>query len=210
MSTSRNFSIVRRKANLVDFVTSIVPGVDQYRLKSASNFDSSLGTFLTTTNTGYVDPSIDLRQHSVLAGNNVRMIFDPATFSITDTSPFWLQFVPVTGGVEGTPSGLLLVLPPVYSSPVIAISGNAPSGAALANSLRLDFPRLVTDLRITNLESSRSLMVAFDSTGAEITLKAPSVVPQFISIEGSHSSIWVRGVGGTAAFSATFSFAHPK
>jgi hypothetical protein len=210
MSAVRPVSIIRRKPNLVDLVTPIVQGQDQYKFKWASNFDGSFTTFLTTTNTGYVDPSVDLRQQSVMPGNNVRAIFDPATFSIPDTAPFWLQYVPVTGGIDGTASGLLLVLPPTYGNPVIALSGTAPSAANQAGSLRLDLPRLATDLRIQNLEASRSLMVAFDAGGPEITLKAPDTGPQFVSIQGAHASIWVRGSGGTAAFAATFTFAFPK
>lgn len=210
MST-RLFSIIRRKPGLVDFVTPLVAGQDGYRLKAASNFDGSFTTLLTATNTGYVDPSVDLRQQTVQPGNNiVRMLINPTTFSITDTAPFWLQYVPVVGGSEGTPSGLLLVLPPTYGTSILAISGNAPNGANQAASLRLDLPRLITDLRIHNEHASADLVVAFDAGGPEIKLQAPSKEPQFTSIHGTHDSIWVRGSGAVVPFSATFTFANPK
>lgn len=209
MST-RLFSIIRRKPGLVDFVTPLVAGQDGYRLKTATNFDGSFATILTTTNTGYVDPTVDLRQQSVQPGNIVRMLINPTTFSLVDTAPFWLQYVPVVNGVEGTPSGLLLVLPPTYGTSILAISGNAPSGANQAASLRLDFPRLVTDLRIHNEHASSDLMVGFDVGGPEIKVQAPLKEPQFVSQHGTHDSIWVRGSGAVVPFSATFTFANPK
>jgi len=208
--STRLFSIIRRKPGLVDFVTPLVAGQEGYRLKTASNFDGSFTTLLTTTNTGYVDPSVDLRQQNVHTGNIVRMLINPVTFSLSDTSPFWLQYVPVVGGVEQTPSGLLLVLPPTYGTSILAIAGNAPSGATQANSLRLDFPRLVTDLHIHNEHASADLMVAFDVGGPEIKIQGPLKDPQFSSIHGAHDSIWVRGSGSVVPFSATFTFANPK
>jgi hypothetical protein len=208
--SARLFSIIRRKPGLVDFVTPLVAGQEGYRLKTASNFDGSFTTILTTTNTGYVDPTIDLRQQTVQTGNIVRMLINPTTFSLTDTAPFWLQYVPVVGGIEGTPSGLLLVLPPTYGTSILAISGNAPNGANQAASLRLDFPRLVTDLHIHNEHASADLVVAFDASGPEIKIQAPQKDPQFSSIHGAHASIWVRGSGAVVPFSATFTFANPK
>lgn len=208
---TRLFSIIRRKPGIVDFVTPLVAGQDEYRLKTAANFDGSFSTLLTTTNTGYVDPTVDLRQQTLQPGNNiVRMLINPVTFSIDDTKPFWLQYFPMIGGVEQTPSGFLLVLPPTYGTSILAISGNAPSGANQAASLRLDFPRLVTDLRIHNEHASSDLVVAFDVGGPEIKVQAPLKEPQFSSFHGTQDSIWVRGSGAVVPFSATFTFANPK
>jgi hypothetical protein len=65
------------------------------------------------------------------------------------------------------------------------------------------------DFRIHNEEAATSLYVSFEQDGPEVQLKfGPQ--EQFTSILGTQSSIWVRGGGATAAFSATFTAAFPR
>ncbi len=201
--SERLFSILRRKPGYVDLVTPLVPGpTNTYRLKWASNFDGSFSTFLTVGHSGYLDPSIPSIIQGVLQPDIVRLVFNPTTFSIPDTAPIWLKLVRVVGGVEGTSTAPTLVLPPNYGMPSLAISGTAPLGANITESLQIDFPRTMGELRLHN-EDNQHLALAFSETGPEITL-LNDTQPQYISLKAGVGSIWVRGISGTAKFSATF------
>jgi hypothetical protein len=188
-------------------------GVDTYRLKWATNFDASPTQFIDSTRSGFTDPAVAGNQHVPLPGAHARVVFDPSTYSIStnDDTAFWLVFVPVTAGSEGTPTAPMLVLPALdTSTPVITIRGTAPNQTSLAASLRIDFPRLMTDLRVRNENgSAHDLFVATDASGAEINL-SPDPQPDILSVLGNFSSLYVRGSGASVVFSATFTFAFPK
>jgi len=207
---SRMFSVIRRKPDFMHVVIPRSSTVDEYRLKWATNFDQAPTQFLTPRNIGYVDPAIDLRQHAVMAGDNVQLLFKPSTFSIPDTKPFWLQYFPVTGGLEGTPSPMTLILPRYNETQVVVISGLAPNGATVANSLQLDFPRLMSDLRIHNEHATVSLYVAFEPGGYEYQLQAPERTPQLSALVATQPCMLVRGGGGTPTFSATMTFSFAR
>lgn len=219
---NRLFGVARRRPNYIDVLTPFAYGVDGYRLKWAANFDAgSFTTFITSTNVGFVDAAINpnvidsqpLGGFTGLAGSgrNVRIVFNPATYSIPDTSSFWLQFVPVTGGVEGTPGAPTLVLPDSanHGTGIVTIHGSAPAGATSANALQLDLPRLMEDFQIHNEDGTNNLMISTEQSGAETQLK-PDTFSQFAQQRSAQSSIWVRGTGGAVAFSARFTLAFPR
>lgn len=225
--TARLFSVIRRRPNYVDVVTPFTLGSDGYRLKWASNFDGSFTSFLTAPNTGFVDPSInpniiDAQPMGGIASNggrHVRIIFNPATFSIPDASSFWLVFVQTVAGVEQTPSAPTLILPDSANHGVgmVTIKGNAPNVANSGLSLQIDLPRLMESFHIHN-ESSISanpptggsnLFVSTEAGGAE-TAVPPDSTEQFSQLRGTQGSLWVRGGGAIVAFSARFTLAFPR
>ena len=209
---NRLFSMTRRRPNYVDITTPFTYGVDGYRLKYASNFDGSFTTFLTSTNIGYRDPSINPYSTDaqplggftgqVGSGRNVRIIFNPATYSITDTSSFWLQFVQVIGGVEQTPGAPTLVLPDSAHKGVgiVTIHGTSPASPPL----QLDLPGLMSDFRVHN--EGGSLLVSTEAGGPSTTVPADTG-EQFTQLMATQGSIWVSG---GAAFSARFTLAFPR
>ena len=163
MNPERDFLVTRRRANLVDLITPRRVGVDGYRFQASKTFDGTFTTIFTATVSGYLDSNVDRRLLTTLNNkNHVRCVFDPQTFnaaapSLVDVDQFWLRFVPVTGGVPGTTGARALVLPEDESvQSRITITGDAPNGAAVANSLRLDFPRRMKDMRIKNNERSNT------------------------------------------------------
>lgn len=212
---NRLFGIARRRANYVDLLTPFAYGVDGYRLKWATNFDASFTTFITSSNVGFVDPAINpyvidaqpLGGFTGLigSGRNIRIVFNPATYSIPDASSFWLQFVPVTAGVEGTAGAPTLVLSESahHGIGMVTIEGTAPLGAASANSIQLDLPRLCDDFRIHNEDGTNSLFVSTEQGGAETQVK-PDPNEQFAQLRATQGSLWVRGGTGAVKFSARF------
>jgi len=212
--TARLFSVPRRKAGMVDLITPIRSDVEGYRLKAASNFDGSFTTLLTAPVYGYVDPEVAGSQHTSYGGENVRIIFKPSKYGLSDTGALWLKLYFIIGGVEQTtapnaPSAATL-LSPIGGLPTTmqGIQGATTVQSSVANSQQIDFPRLVENVHIRNLSTGADLFVAFDAEGPEVQVK-----PQTQDLQGfmgTVSSIWVRSTSASAPFSMTFTYANPR
>ena len=139
-------------------------------------------------------------------------MFDPASYSITDTSSFWLQFAQVTGGVETLVSAPTLILPDSANKGMgqVTIQGNAPMGAASANSLQLDLPFLMQNFQIVNNDAANTLYVSTEQGGPEFEIGPKLGFPGYTSTWGAQGSLWVRGGGGAVNFSAAFTLAFPR
>ncbi len=218
-TVNREFTVFRRRANLVDILTPKREGVQGYRLKAALNFDLTFQTILTADiSSGYLDP-VALQSgviNRVTLGaapgtGHVRIVFDPDTFSVphpaslNDTEHMWLQFFPVDfSGSEGVPGARTLILPDdeMKAQGRVIIQGTAPTGVSVANSIRLDLPYRMRNMVIRNNEAAggTELMVATAEGGPEATV-APQDEIEFF--EGSTGVLLVRGDGGTVDFSAT-------
>jgi hypothetical protein len=215
--TPRLFSILRRKPGLIDLITPIQPptsGVVGYRLKTDTAVNGSFSTtILESTLYGFTDPSVAGPQNVIQPGEHVRIIFRPQDHSLTDGA-FWLKLVYVdSGNAEMTspaPSAVTLVLPPFVGNEQSGFNGTAPSGATIANSLRIDLPRQMSNFRIRNLSTTILLYVAFQEEGPEIIVPGQSVSQESVGFDGLVSSIWVRGASGTAAFSVQCTYANPR
>ena len=213
----RQFKIARRRPNYVDFYTPIQAGVDGYKLSWATNFDATPTDFLTSTNVGFLDPKVNqAKVDTQPIGGMVRIVFDPATYSITDTSSFWLIFTPMTGVVAGTASPPTLILPDSsnHGVGIVTIQGSAPSATSSAGSLQIDFPYLMQDFRIHSEDATNYLYVATEAGGAEQQIR-PDTFPQYTNILGTQASIFVRGAtssntGASVKFSATCTLAFPR
>jgi hypothetical protein len=221
---NRLFSMIRRRPNHVDIVTPFTYGVDGYRLKWASNFDSSFATFITSSNIGFRDDSINPNVIAAMpmggsasnGGRNIRIVFNPATYSIPDTSSFWLQFAQVTGGSETLVGAPTLVLPDSANRGIgiVTIQGNAPSATDASGALQIDLPGLMQDFRMHNEDPVNYLYVSTEASGPETQLK-PDTSSQMHTLWGVQGSLWVRGgtssgVGAVVPFSATFTRSFPR
>lgn len=224
--SARLFSVTRRRPHVVDLYTPAVnpdiPTQVGYRLKAAPNFDVAMTTIINLPNRGYgwLDPAVDQRTLDIQnSSGRVRIVFDPDTFtgaaSIEDTKPFWLQFFPLDSGggeIAGAEGAPTLVLPDSanHGVGIVTIAGTAPSGADSTDALQLDLPRLMEDFRIHNQEAATSLFVSTERDGPERELSAPDTADQMDSFEATQGSLFVRGGGATAAFSAQFTLAFPR
>jgi hypothetical protein len=179
----RLFSIHRRRANYVDLWAPKVVGADRYRLKWASAFSLAPTTVIETSNVGYLDPNMNRAiVDSQPLNGGVRMVFDPASFAIPDLGSFWVQLVPVSGGVEMDPGAMTLVLPPhVRGNSLITIMGT-PVGTQ-----QLDLPAL-RDIRI---ESNAVVNIAIEESGAIFT--APESPGPYTLGSGQISTLFVSG-----------------
>lgn len=209
----RDFTVIRRRPNFLDLITPKRVGVAGYRLQAATNFDQSFTTILTAPiSSGYLDPAINPTMISAINNNDhIRIVFNPNTFTgtagIVDTKQFWLRFVPVDfAGSAGTAGARCLIVTDGerIGNSRMQIAGTAPQGAAVANSLQLDLPCAAQDFYIKNenVAAGNGLYVATTLGGAEIQVSGQETMKAF---DGSVTSLYVRGSGGTAAFSASFS-----
>lgn len=218
-SVDRDFIVYRRRRHFVDILTPKRAGVQGYRLKAARNFDDTFQTILTAdigcsyldqvaVRAGVINPEVI---HTAPGNNHVRIIFDPDTFAtphaaaLVDTEHMWLQFFPVDfAGVEGTGGPLGLVIPDdeMKSTGRVIITGDAPSGADVYGSLRLDLPVRMRNITIRNNETSggTTLYVSMTEGGSEM-----DIAPQetFESFDGGVGLLMVRGGGSSANFTAT-------
>jgi hypothetical protein len=214
MNTTRPFNVVRRRPNILDLLIPKQANVKGYRLQAATNFDATFTTILTADiSSGYLDPAVDRNKLNALNNpNQIRVVFDPQTFftptGIEDSKQFWLKFVPVNfAGVPGTASSPCLILPDsnLRGDSRAVIHGDAPSGTTVANSLEILLPFRTQDLEIRNREASTDLYVALSEGGHEILLDAGATTLSQVEFEeGPVESFLVRGSGGTANFSASF------
>jgi hypothetical protein len=63
------------------------------------------------------------------------------------------------------------------------------------------------NFRIRNLETSRSIFLAYQGGGPEVEIPFGVETTGFY---GLVSSFWVRGEGGTAEFTTQFSYSNPR
>lgn len=214
---NRLFSMTRRRPNLVDLMIPRIANVDGYRIETATSFNGSWTTRITAPVAGYVDPAVNIAsgvaQNLAIGPNGppVRIVFNPATYGLTDTLSFWMRFVPVAGGTPGTAGAPTLVLPDAanHGLGIVTIRGTAPVGADSTASLQLDLPRLMSDLRVNNEDGTNPLFIAMEQDGAE-TRVAGGQASQFISLQATQGSLWVRATGGTVTFSATMTASFPR
>lgn len=217
MSNYRIFKIPRRRPHLVDLYAPLTQGLDTlgYRVKWAQNFDaSSFTVIINSSNVGFLDPNVNRMKVETqpTTGTDVRIVFDPTSYSIDDTKSFWLQYAQVTGGVETLVSAPTLILPDsaLKGQGIVTIAGTAPSGASSANSLQLDFPFVMQNLQITNTDQNDTLFVSTEQGGPEVAIAPKLGFYGYAAIWASQPSIWVRGGGGTATFSATMTLSFPR
>ncbi len=211
---NRLFSVTRRRPHIVDLSTPVVAGVDGYRLKWAANFDGVFAAIITSTNVGFLDSNVNrnVLETQPTTGTYVRIVFDPTTYSIPDASSFWLQFFPITGGLEGTPGAPTLVLPDAarHGVGIVTIHGTAPNAASSAGSLQLDLPMLMQDFKVHNESGAKDLFIATEAGGAEILIPKASTDVQSLGFLGTQGTLYVRGDNATVVFSASFTLAFPR
>jgi len=211
----RQLSIHRRKPGLVDLLIAKTPGAAAYRLKWGTNFDTAVFTgFLDVPNTGYCSPTAVDADRVTLYGDRVRAIFNPVDHAIPDDEFWWLKMVPLdSAGAEITASatrGALMVLTPDIGAgsyfPQLTITGTAPNVAAVADSLQIDFPQQMRDVRI---QSAAALWVAYAEKGPEILLQGDTL-PKDLSRWATQSTMLVRGNGAAVPFSLLFTLAYTR
>jgi hypothetical protein len=217
--SGRLFSILRRKTGFIHFSTPLLDasstGVVKYRLYTDDSPDFPSPTEVTTvTNLGLVDPDVAGPQNPIQPGKTVQILMKPSNYGLPDSAFFWLKLVYVNSAdadmSSPAPSAATLVLPPFVGNEQSGFNATAPSEAALADSLQIDLPRQMSNFRIRNLSTTIPLYVAFQEGGPEIVVPGQATSQESIGFDGLVSSIWVRGSGGTAAFSAQFTYANPR
>jgi hypothetical protein len=215
----RLFSILRRKPGFIHFSTPLLDfsstGVLKYRLYTDTSPDFPSPTEVTTvTNTGLVDPDVSGPQNPIQPGKTVQILMKPSNYGLPDSAFFWLKLVFVDSSdsemTSPAPGAATLVLPPFVGNEQSGFNATAPSGTTIADSLQIDLPRQMSNVRVRNLSTTIPLYVAFQEGGPEIVVPGQTSSQESVGFDGIVSSIWVRGSGGTAAFSVQFAYANPR
>jgi hypothetical protein len=206
MAASRLFSVLTRRANLIDIMTPFYPGATGYRVQVAPNFDATFQTAFTAAPIqGWIDKTIDRRLLTSIPNRDlVRMVWDPANYSalsILDGAQIWVKVAAMNGGstIVETPPSLIL---PVYDrvgKPQIIIAGLAPTAATSALALQLDLPMGFRNIQIFNKGANVLSISTFPGGGPEVDLAAASS-GDFTLFGGSQDCLRVRG---NTAFSAS-------
>lgn len=211
----RVFSVLRRKSGFVDLSLPLVDGVDGYRIKSATNWDAASTEVFTSSPYGFIDSELRSTVVPTMDSNPnaVRIIFKPSKYSLSDNGVLWLQVAYVKAGVEqnsasATPPGAITMISPVglpYNA-MQALYGFAPSQTTLSASTQIDLGRQADNITIANTFGA-DLYAAFDSEGPEFVVQAGSSTG---ALQGTVSSIYVRGDGAAVPFRMTFVNANPR
>lgn len=203
------FSVARRFDGLIEIITPRItqdPIVAKYRLKTDTNPFGLFATTVMESSYGLISPEVADRHHPLTAGDNIRFVFKPSSFSLSDTAAFWLKVVAVDAAnaemVSPAPSLPTLVHPVGNGLNEGAFNATAPIGAAITDAVAIHLGRSVHNLTIRNLDGARALHVAYDVAGQE------SIIPfgtEATALSGTSHTLYLRGIGGTVAFSVRFS-----
>lgn len=209
----RDFSVVRRRPNFLDLIIPKSPTTKGYRLQAATNFDASFTTILTADiSSGYLDRNINPSKiHAINNPNHIRVIFDPATFSLNDNQHIWLRYVPVDfAGSAGTAGNPSLILPDdeLRAQARVIIAGTAPSAADVGASLVLNLPYRMHDIGIRNNSASGATVLYVSTAIGAPELQVGGQETASLK-DGAQGCLLVRGGGGTASFSADFTHSMP-
>lgn len=210
----RDFSIVRRRPNLVDLATPDqggAPPIVEYRFAAALNFDAATATLQDVPRTGLKSATVvDNSFTDARYKNKVRFLWNPADYTtevpgITDISPIFVTMATrELGQAFGTAGAIhMIVAYDPSSDPPIVLNGDAPDGAAFANSLEIQLPRMCDHFVIKNL-SANNLHVALTPGGPEYRIDGGATPPELLELVGetTASVLFVRGDGGVATFNA--------
>lgn len=211
---TRPLTVVRRRPHLLDLLIPKNPATQGYRLQASTTFSGGFTTILTADiSSGYLDPAVDRRVLQQLNNpNHIRIVFDPQTFNgvagLVDEQQFWMKFIPVDfTGAPGAASNPMLFIPEekLRGDSVVAISGTAPSGATVANSLPLLLPFRAQDVTIRNNDAANNLFVALEAGGNEVQVGSGATTLSQIDLPvGAQGCFLVRGGGAPVNFSAVF------
>jgi hypothetical protein len=200
----------RRRPGIVDFLVTPNALAGSYQIFGGASFDATTHLQLFAFGqTGFRDDTINPAVLDMLnQGDRIRVVFDPAQHGLTDTVVNYLQLKYVTaaggGAVVMSPVTMLLPDSMYHGYQVITVNGSAPQGAAPVNSTQIDLSRLARDLQVVNQSATNGLWVGTDA-GGDPYYVAPGA--QYTTFIGTVSSLFVRGAGGTVAFSASFTHA---
>lgn len=206
-SATRSFSVFRRKANYVDMLIPKIDGIKGYKIRASTTFDGVFADLFTADiGSGYLDPTCAAFVQQINNQNAIRAVFNPATFSLTDSNHIWLTFVPINfAGAPGTETYPTLLLPvdEMNGSERVIITGSAPNGAAVANSLVVGLPFRAHDLHVKNNAAAGGtvLYVATAPGGPERPIAGQEV---WSTREGPQGCLLIRGGGGTVSMTADF------
>ena len=212
---ARSISVYRRKPNLIDLFVRQRPNVAAYRFKAGTNFDDASPTlFQIVPSAGYKSLSVpdDIGFVDSQFRGCTRFTFNPADYTVavpavSDLKNLWIKIAPVsTSGAVGPDESYHLVLPSnLYPQRSVVISGIAPNVGSLTSSLELQLPMLCNNWEF-QVTGSVAVFVAFESNGAEWQVNPLSTYQtNFSKAYENTSQIFVRGNGGTSAFTAIFS-----
>lgn len=133
---SRNFSVNRRRANLVDLLLPLNENTVGYEFFYASNFDGSYTSIATVPSSGLSSPTVaSVPDVPGQYRGYTRFMFNPVDYTIDDKKPFFLKtksYSKVGADVSDTSHHLIL---PYNTTPNRSVTIHGSVGASDTNIL---------------------------------------------------------------------------
>lgn len=204
----RQFSLTRRRQNLVDLLIDIdpvkVPPIASWQYEVSSSLNGPFKTLVTMGAAGIRSKTVrDFSFNDAFRGK-VRFVWNPddyASTGISDIKPIYLRVKTKDLGSTtfGSSSAVHIILP--YSTsghPPLHLAGDAPSGLSMDDAFEIQLPRNCHQFIFENL-SGVNMYLAIATSGPEYKLKPGTILELF---DTTSSVIYVRGEGGPAEFDA--------
>lgn len=202
------YNIARRQAKVLDIITPNI-GAHGYKVQWATNFDQSFTDIITTSRNGHRDHHLVPAVLGMVAGNWVRIAFDPTKYNIDDTKAFWIKLIQIDdNGDPVDTSPPRLVLPPFKYMGITVVSGLAPNAASVDDALMLELGDSFTGFRVHNESTEAALYVSMD--GNTETKVDKDTARTLANLNEAQAVVKVRGGGKDVAFSITLSPTSPR
>lgn len=206
----REFSITRRRPNIVDLLVDIdprkSPPVAMWQFEASTSFNGPFSTLATMTSGGLRSPTVQDFSYSDGFRGKVRFVWNPSDYAaavpgIEDSKPIYIRMkTQDLGSGSFGAAGAIFVITPYDPSahPPVHLAGDAPSAADLASALEIQLPRNCHQFIFENL-GGVNIFLAVNPAGPEYKLKPGTILELF---DTTSSVVFIRGEGGSSEFRA--------
>lgn len=208
MSMSRQFSLTRRRQNVVDLLIDIdplkSPPVAFWQYEVATSFNGPFSTLATMSAGGTRSKTVKDFSFNDSFRGKVRFVWNPDDYSglgLEDTKPIYLRVrtKDLGSGTFSSPGPVHIILPYASSGhPPVHLAGDAPPGASMGDSLEIQLPKNCHQFIFENL-GGVNMFLAISESGPEYKLKPSTILELF---DTTSSVIYVRGEGSSTEFRA--------
>lgn len=180
--------------------------VGHYLTISGADTAGNNGTFLIVTFNSATSVDVENPDGGSPDANDGSIAWSEELSILDDDKSFWMQLQPLAAGSPlGDPTAPTLVLPDSLRHGLITI---AISGTAPATELRLDFPLLMENMNIVNLDDTNNLLVGSEEGGPKNAILTEN--DQYFGFNGAVGSIYIQGDSAPVAFTANFTLCFPR
>lgn len=201
----RQFSITRRRKNVVDILVDIDPAkdvpIEQWIYKASTSINGPFTEIVRMGNGGLRSKTVKDYSYDSGFRGKVRFIWNPVDYSYDDSKPIYLKLSTKDMGTATEVDYDTIHVITTYNSsahPPVHIAGDAVSAGSIDDSMEIALPKNCHQFIFENLGGA-NLFVALDESGPEYKLKPGTILELF---DTTSSLFLVRGEGAGVEFSA--------